>query len=148
MRLKFIATDLQKLKVPIAYGTLYVLEGDKIILQHIARSGGWGKGPLPEGTYDLDWYTTPEEMDRKKNKKGFTRDGYGWAVHIGPRFKTKRSALMIHPDGGVKGSLGCIAMPFEDKEYSKQWYAALTSGIIKQGNVKLDVSFMFDGRRK
>lgn len=82
-----------------------------------AVSGPWGKGDLPAGTYRIT-----KEQDT--NEKSMTYKGHSKAkkyrlAAVGPdgsysetfydsRSKSNRSQILIHPDFGNWGTLGCI----------------------------------------
>jgi peptidoglycan hydrolase-like protein with peptidoglycan-binding domain len=71
------------------------------------KSGGWARGYLPPGTYTVGGkYHLPGDS--------FTRDGQNFAYAMtnkyDPRVGDTRSELLIHPDGGVSGTAGCIGM--------------------------------------
>lgn len=84
-----------------AEGNLYF---NGIIAQFI--SGKYGKGFAPEGKYRA--YKVLHE-----NRKAFRQFNFGWQVPLEPQFKTDRRKLAIHPDGNVKGTLGCIGLDFQ-----------------------------------
>jgi RHS repeat-associated protein len=70
-----------------------------------ARSGPWGKGSLPEGWYEL----TPEENPVKSEKRSMQDTcGNDYKFRLHPQFPTDRDGLLIHPDGGTPGTMGCI----------------------------------------
>jgi hypothetical protein len=66
-----------------------------------ALSGGWGKGPLPDGRYRCSNLRTRKEH-------AMVRDGVGFSVVLSDM--PGRKLLRIHPDGGVPGTLGCIGI--------------------------------------
>lgn len=72
------------------------------------RSGGFGRGSLPTGTYTVRphmWHRT----NRAMNVGGV---GYSFAVSdkFDPRVGATRRLLRIHPDGGQVGTEGCIGI--------------------------------------
>jgi hypothetical protein len=69
-----------------------------------AVSGPWGKGHLPDGPYTIE---RPVLTDEKPMKDV---NGFGWKARLVPNFKTERFGLLIHPDGNVPGTLGCIGI--------------------------------------
>jgi len=77
------------------------------------NSGGWGNGPLPAGLYQVD--AAIRIPDIAKNA-AYKRTEFPWYARLTPLFKTSRDGLLIHPDGNVKGSLGCVAITENDKE--------------------------------
>ncbi len=69
-----------------------------------ASSGPWGKGRLPDGIYLIERPVLTREKGMIDN------NDLGWKARLVPQFKTERFALLIHPDGGVAGTMGCIGI--------------------------------------
>ena len=70
-------------------------------------SGPFEKGPLPLGPY----YITGEETPAPSESASMSDScGNEYKFRLHPRFKTNpyRDGLLIHPDGGVRGTKGCI----------------------------------------
>ena len=80
-------------------------------------SGPWGKGKLPEGTYNGN-----NLRKRKDNKAMICPNGSGWSLDLNPTFNTDRTLLRIHPDGNVPGTEGCIGPSCQNQQ---QVYDAL-----------------------
>jgi len=74
-----------------------------------ARSGPWGKGKLPAGLYEMG---KPTEI--APNPSYTDAKGFAWWAAITPLFPTERSGFGIHPDGGVRGTLGCLGIALPD----------------------------------
>jgi hypothetical protein len=72
-----------------------------------ANSGGWGKGALPAGKYKIG---AARLLHGLPDKNAYKKDWESWWCPIEPMFKTERTSLGIHPDGNVKGTLGCIGI--------------------------------------
>jgi len=72
------------------------------------RSGGYGRGSLPEGTYTVQRHLD-SRSDRSMSVGGV---GYSFAVSdkFDPRVGDNRQLLRIHPDGGSAGTEGCIGI--------------------------------------
>jgi hypothetical protein len=72
------------------------------------RSGGHGKGNLPNGDYKV----TPHMWSR--NTPGMVVDGVGFSFALSdkydPRVGATRTLLRIHPDGGSAGTNGCMGI--------------------------------------
>lgn len=92
---------------PAGIGSLVFTEGQGTKIP--ARSGPWGKGPLPPGRYHLG---KPVPIDPREplNAPYVDAKGNAWWCPITPQFTTTRKSLGLHADGGVSGSLGCIAV--------------------------------------
>jgi len=70
-----------------------------------ARSGPYGQGPLPQGWY----HVRPEQTPVPSEKESMTDTcDNAYKFRLNPQFETNRSGLLIHPDGGVPGTAGCI----------------------------------------
>ena len=76
-----------------------------------ACSGGWGKGTIPYGEYTLSNLRKLPDTDQYK---AFKRDGFPWGADLTPKFPTDRSALMVHADGNLPGTLGCVGIIKDD----------------------------------
>lgn len=100
-------TKTKKLKAAEVNGILTINNGKDNVFQYPARSGGWGNGPLPCGLYKLTGYSD-------QTGDAYSQFGVGWFASIEPQFATDRTALGIHPDGNVEGSLGCLVIPFKN----------------------------------
>ena len=72
-------------------------------------SGLWGKGPAPTGKYKASALRKLLDSDTS-----FKKEGFAWVLSLAPQFKTDRTDLAIHPDGGIKGTLGCIGIQNND----------------------------------
>lgn len=73
-----------------------------------AISGGYGKGPLPNGKYHISACYFLKEI--KGKTEPYQKQGEPWVAKLTPLFETDRSKLLIHPDGGVAGTRGCIGI--------------------------------------
>jgi hypothetical protein len=90
-------------------------------------SGGYGKGPLPKGMYIIDkCYTLKKIMIEKKDKDGkvimvnkveaYTGKEFAWVAKLSPQFETDRTGLLIHPDGNLQGTRGCIGISQKEND--------------------------------
>lgn len=77
-------------------------------------SGPYGNKCLPDGAYLLQ-----SIVDTREDGMGCNGD-LGWKVRLLPTFATQRSGLLIHPDGGVLGTLGCIGIRCADAANAKE----------------------------
>jgi hypothetical protein len=75
-------------------------------------SGMWGKGEAPKGIYKASGLIKLSDAD-----KAFKKEGFAWVLSLEPQFKTDRTDLAIHPDGNIKGTLGCIGIQSNDIEF-------------------------------
>lgn len=134
----FKATILDKDGLPDkngneALGTLSY--GDK---SWPAISGRWGKGYLPQGLYEAygfwdesgEAYSYKDEHDRK----------IGFYIRLEPKFKTDRTQLLIHFDGNVEGTLGCIGIKPTGYLNALDAYSDLKK-IMQVGKVPLEVKY-------
>ena len=106
MNIEFIVTKINKLKTDLAIGDFIAYRNGKVVFKHPAKSGGWGKGPMPYGEYRIEYVVS-------KKEDSYTLFGMGWFAYLNPQFKTDRTELGIHPDGNVEGSFGCCVLPFQ-----------------------------------
>jgi RHS repeat-associated protein len=70
-------------------------------------------GPFKNGAPENGAYTADHWEDRSPNGRysaGMNRDGVGFSLDLNPQFSTWRIEERIHPDGGVKGTQGCIGL--------------------------------------
>ena len=72
------------------------------------RSGGGGRGNLPPGQYTI----TPHRWSRSDRSMQVGGVGYSFAMSdkYDPRVGGKRTLLRIHPDGGGRGTIGCMGI--------------------------------------
>lgn len=68
-----------------------------------ARSGSRTLLATPQGDWTLSNFRWRDEV-------GFSRDGVGFSVDVGPDGSYGRMYLRIHPDGGPPGTAGCIGL--------------------------------------
>lgn len=87
--------------------TLVFSNSDGMRMVFPAISGPHGKGRLPRGFYSVGVFTP---LDLETCAKGFIVDDIAFWIPIDPQFQTNRTGLGIHPDGNVKGTLGCIGI--------------------------------------
>lgn len=76
---------------------------NNIVASYGALSGPYGNGPLPEGVWTLS------NIIKLENNL-YVKDGVGFWGLLYPQFRTERSGIGIHPDGGVRGTRGCIGL--------------------------------------
>ena len=69
-----------------------------------ARSGPWGNGPLPNGTYTASRLVNTTE-------EGMVRNGIGFKVYLSDHTRLNRTSLRLHPDQEPQpGTAGCIGL--------------------------------------
>lgn len=95
-------------------------------------SGKYGNGPAPTGEYKAYKFI----LDTRKS---FVMFDVGFQVPIEPQFKTDRTFLAIHPDGGPLGSLGCIALHPKDKEHAKRISSAFSNWFICHNRLEIEI---------
>jgi len=72
-----------------------------------ALSGGWGKGTIPHGEYLVQM---PVKLKDEKQNNSYRGEDFPWIARLEPQFyMPDRNGFAIHPDGGVKGTMGCIS---------------------------------------
>lgn len=80
--------------------------------QYNVVTGGFGKGPLPNGIYAVN---RPYKMKIEQGKtEAFHRTEFPWVAKLDPLFETNRYGLYIHPDGNLPGTQGCIGILEDD----------------------------------
>ncbi len=101
------------------------------------NSGGWGRGNLPAGSYTVSG-------GQRTSEKGMVRDGVGFKFQLSDKYDPRvkgdaRSGLLIHPDGGVRGTMGCIGI-VGDAAKLKTFYADMQAELKRHnGSFKLQV---------
>ena len=86
-------------------------------------TGGYGKGAIPDGRYDIAVYNAVEG-DKMSMKTGFINPitGKGWFLPLSPKFSTMRHGFGIHPDGNLPGTKGCVGLQGQDiKRFWDKW---------------------------
>ena len=86
----------------------------------VAITGPYKKGALPKGVYTIKQALEIENC--KQNESYIDRSGFAWWCSITPTFVTSRTGLGIHPDGGIKGTIGCIGIC---NDYTRSVYLEL-----------------------
>lgn len=93
------------------------------------RSGGYGGGYLPRGTYIIS-------NPRRRSENSFSVGGYGYSFDVSdkydPRIGRTRTLLRIHPDGGSAGTLGCIGI-IGNSGVQESFYSNLVALISANG---------------
>ncbi len=94
------------------------------------RSGGGGRGYLPEGSY------TVSNGRLRNDVSSMQVDGYGYSFDLSDAYDSRvggtRTLLRIHPDGGNAGTAGCIGIQGGAAE-QRQFYKDLTDTIAASG---------------
>ena len=86
-------------------------------------TGGYGKGAIPDGTYDISRYNAVVG-DKSTMKSGFVNpiNGRGWFLPLAAKFSTTRNGFGIHPDGNLPGTKGCVGLQGADtKKFWGKW---------------------------
>lgn len=92
-----------------------------------ARSGPWGKGPLPCGKYLVE---KPVALDVEPESPYSDGLGFAWFARLLPQFATERSGFGIHPDGNVPGTKGCIGLMKKDTRPIYDWMMKAEDPIV------------------
>ena len=100
--------ELQDNKHYLTKGKLYLSEG--MVFECV--SGGYGRGTIPLGKYVVE---APIEIENTEQYKAYRRDGFPWISKLTPIGKCEdaegdRTGLLIHPDGNLPNTLGCIGI--------------------------------------
>ncbi len=103
-----------------------------------AVSVAWGKGYLPAGEYEAYGFWDTDGAAYSYVDKA-TGEITGFYIRLEPKFKTERDQLLIHFDGNVEGSLGCIAIKCDNRLKALDTYFDLKK-IMQVGKVPLTVS--------
>lgn len=94
------------------------------------NSGGWGRGNLPAGTYTVSG-------GERTTDPAMTRDGVGFMFQLSDKYDPRvggeaRSGLLIHPDGNVRGTLGCIGIE-GNREQLETFYKDMQTELKRHG---------------
>jgi hypothetical protein len=94
------------------------------------RSGGFGRGSLPKGTY-----TVTRHMDSRRDRS-MSVGGVGYSFAVSDKYDSRvganRSLLRIHPDGGSAGTEGCIGI-VGNAATQRQFRADMLAEIRRNG---------------
>ncbi|HEY1101346.1 MAG TPA: hypothetical protein VGF99_20580 [Myxococcota bacterium] len=94
------------------------------------RSGGYGKGNLPKGTYDIT-----RHMDSRSDR-AMSVGGVGYSFAMSDKYDSRvgatRTLLRIHPDGGSAGTLGCLGI-VGDAATQRRFRADMLAEIQRNG---------------
>ncbi len=94
------------------------------------RSGGFGRGSLPKGTYNVT-----RHLD-SRNDRSMSVGGVGYSFAVSDKFDSRvgdtRSLLRIHPDGGSAGTEGCIGI-VGNAETQRQFRADMLAELRRNG---------------
>jgi len=96
-------------------------------------SGPYGKGALPPGKYEIK---KPYKLADNGNIDAYMGESYAWVAPITPLFECDRTGLLIHPDGNVEGTRGCIGITENDHDC----YIALSELFENSKKITLEVS--------
>lgn len=72
-----------------------------------------------------------------------TKYGHGFSIDITPDPRYGRGLLRIHPDGGVRGTQGCIGLTCDYNGLVD--FENRMSDLLGVGNVRLEVSGSYHG---
>lgn len=122
------------LEYEISSGKLSYVNAGEVVWQRNAVSGNASgrvstknKGALPPGMYQVP--QAPRVRSQAEQSGAFCDDkNQCWSQPLTAEFSTQRDLLLIHPDGNVKGTRGCIGLQESDTSQVK---AALTK-LAKQ----------------
>lgn len=102
-----------------------------------ATSGPFGQDELEQGNY------TGRNLRRRSRtqRPGMACPGAetGWSLDLEPNFRTTRTLLRIHPDGGRRGTAGCIGVLCSSSE---SLYNDLL-GYFDEGHTSIPVDVLY-----
>ena len=114
---------------PRTKGNLVLFDNDdQVMFVMEALSGGWGKGTIPLGVYNLG---IPAKLSDEKKNNPYKKQGYPWWIGLQAIHKTDRSGFGIHPDGNVPGTMGCVSPVHDDI-----WFFEYSKPLIENGELK------------
>lgn len=110
------------------------------------RNGGGGRGFIPGGTYTVTGRESLAPSDRRPMTIG--RVGYKYRVLTNdgspsipdPRYQEPRSGILIHPDGNLPGTMGCIGIVGDENIQAD--FVNKMDYLIQQGGGRY--TFQFD----
>ena len=109
-----------------------LVEGTVTVNGHMYRfrTGGHGRGSLPEGDYTI----TPHMHSRSNRSMSVGGVGYSFAMSdkFDPRVGATRRLLRIHPDGGTPGTEGCLGI-VGNADVQRQFRADMEAEIRRNG---------------
>jgi len=115
-----------------AGGRRQLVEGQVTVNGHTYnfRTGGHGRGSLPEGTYTI----TPHMHSRSDRSMSVGGLGSSFAMSdkFDPRVNATGRLLRIHPDGGAAGTEGCLGI-VGNAETQRQFRADMEAEIRRNG---------------
>jgi len=100
------------------FGNLRLLDGDRVVDDLMCRTGSIDKsGQLVNPIGPDTWYILSESVDT--NEIGmYIHEGEGWKIRLYRRDvlsgEFQYTHYLIHPDGGLPGSKGCIVIQGSD----------------------------------
>ncbi|MDT0294909.1 toxin TcdB middle/N-terminal domain-containing protein [Mesonia ostreae] len=105
-----------------------------------AVGGPWGNGSPENGDYSVN--TLLDRGPKGWYNKGMTKDGIGFSLNVDPQFKTGRSLLRIHPDGGKYfGTQGCIGLTC-GKSGLTNFKGLMQNTLSTQDNIPLNINIL------
>ena len=111
-QLSYRVEDFKVIKnVLMTTGYIFFSEGHKLLGMWPARSGGYGNGTITYGRYQIGACNRIADIPENK---AYKREGYPWCVELIVPEYIDRTGLMIHPDGNIPGSLGCLVLTERD----------------------------------
>lgn len=63
---------------------------------------------MPKGKYIIDKCYKLKPI--KGKTESYTGKDFPWLARLTPQFETDRTSLLIHPDGNLQGTRGCIGI--------------------------------------
>ena len=93
-----------------------------------ALSGGFGEGSIPIGIYEVTDCTKLLDIPVHV---AYKREDFPWWAKLKARSECLRTALYIHADGNVPGTLGCLGVTLNDIDCFSHIREAMKAGPLE-----------------
>jgi RHS repeat-associated protein len=105
-----------------------------------AVGGPWGNGSPENGNYSV--HTLQNRGKDGWYNEGMTKEGVGFSLNVDPLFKTGRSLIRIHPDGGKYfGTQGCVGLTCGSSGLL-EFKGLSQSALSRQKSIPLNISIL------
>ena len=99
-------------------GLLSFLDKDGSSLKDFSiNSGGWGRRPIDAGDWIVsEMFQQPIGKYVPDSLAPYKGSQFIWYARLTPKFKTDQVGILIHPDNGITGTMGCIGIPLDQEQ--------------------------------